>query len=50
MAIDAGKTSTLDCEDAGYIESMHSSVEGKSFIIGDKIELLYIIGCCFGKK
>lgn len=48
MAIDAGQTSTLGHEGAGYIESIHTSVEGKDFAIGDKIGFLYIIGCCFG--
>lgn len=48
MAIDAGQTATLGHEGAGYIESMHPSVEDKGFSIGDKIGFLYIVGCCFG--
>lgn len=50
MAIDAGQTSTLGHEGAGHIESIHPSVEGKGFAIGDKIGFLYIIGCCFGME
>lgn len=50
MAIDAGQTSTLGHEGAGYIESIQPRVEDKGFAIGDKTGFLYIIGCCFGME
>lgn len=50
MAIDAGQTATLGHEGAGYIESMHPSVQDKEFSVGDTIGFLYIIGCCFGMR
>lgn len=47
MAIEAGQTSTLGHEGAGYIEKIHPSVADKGYQKGDKVGFLYVIGCCF---
>ncbi len=47
VAIDRPKPVTLGHEGAGWVEKLHSTVEGKGFSKGDAVGFLYIINCCF---